>query len=440
MAVIGLCLTACAQRIPDGPADPYTLGAQPPAPVLGAALPAGGTTYSNGSLARLFVRLTHDLEWGASRPHLVRYEGPVRVQMRGRGRQGYRQFLDDFLGQLRQRAGVQISRAPGNANLVIRFVPGNDYKRAVPQHFCLVAPGLISWERFRQDPVRFGTRPYETQRTMEGMTVFLPDNAEPYLVRHCLIEEITQALGPVNDLYGLGPSIFNDDAAHIWPTQLDYLMLRVLYAPEIRSGLDRSQTYARALTVLNRENPAGRSAPALPRLLGAGMDRWRAEVRLAFDRTRSLSRRIRHAKQAVQIAARRAPQSAYHCRALVTLARLARTELDTALSAANTAGRVCRRAHGPGDIRMARLALDRARVLYEAKDYTNALAAVEGAETVLAAHGQDERLMALYALRAGAYRAIQQGTRSLEERRKAGAWGAYALGRNHPNVRRWQVE
>ena len=50
-----------------------------------AALPSGHTRYSNQSLADLFVRLTHDLEWGGRRPNLVRYEAPVSVGISGPG-------------------------------------------------------------------------------------------------------------------------------------------------------------------------------------------------------------------------------------------------------------------------------------------------------------------------------------------------------------------
>ena len=101
---------------------------------------------------------------------------------------------------------------------------------------------------------------------------------------------------------------------------------------------------------------------------------------------------------------------------------------------------VCARAHGADDIRVARASLDLARLHYDAGNPAAALALTEDLESVLAAHGQDERLTALYALRAAALRAIQQGTRSFEAQRLAGEWGAYALGVDHPNVRRWRAE
>jgi hypothetical protein len=109
--------------------------------------------------------------------------------------------------------------------------------------------------------------------------VFIPDNAPPFQVRSCLLEEIPQAMGLVNDLYGLGSSAFNDDGAHVWPTKLDYLMLRVLYAPDMETGLTRSVVEARARSVLDRINPAGIGAPPLPPLHLSELGDWPASWR-----------------------------------------------------------------------------------------------------------------------------------------------------------------
>ena len=56
-------------------------------------------------------------------------------------------------------------------------------------------------------------------------------------MRDCLAEEITQALGPANDLYRLPDSIWNDDNFHGMATAFDMLILRALYQPELESGM-----------------------------------------------------------------------------------------------------------------------------------------------------------------------------------------------------------
>ena len=95
---------------------------------------------------------------------------------------------------------------------------------------------------------------------------------------------------------------------------------------------------------------------------------------------------------------------------------------------------------GLGALDFGVVSLETAKVLWkrdrkgEAESYLER--AKEGLDRALAAHAQGERLIALYALQAAALRAIQQPVRAAEARRLAAAWGAHALGRDHPDVRR----
>jgi hypothetical protein len=272
-------------------------------------------------------------------------------------------------------------------------------------------------------------RAFEEQAAIGATTVFIPDDTPPWLARACLVEEIAQALGPANDLYGLGPSIFNDDAAHLWPTRLDLLMLRVLYAPELRSGLGRAATRSRALLALDRLNPQGRGAPPLPAPDPGRMADWAETLRDAFDRSRPARRRLASAREALAIAAGRAPFSAFHCRSLTALARASRDDPRAALTALEDAARVCAMAHGPEDIRIAQIRLDQARLHYLAGRPSTAWGLAEGLEAPFAALGQEERLAALLDLQAAVLGAIQPGPVAADLRRRAVAWRAYAHGR-----------
>jgi hypothetical protein len=418
------------------PPGPPPLVAEPGDAAFGDAAPAGHTAYSNESLAELFVTLTHELEWGGRRPGLARYEGPVRVGVTGPGAGRHIGFLDRYLAELRIRAGVPIARTAPPHNLLVRFVPGRDFRARMPRHYCVVAPGRPDWDTFRRSPRRHGTRPFEQLTTITATTVFIPDNAPPHLARACLVEEIAQALGPANDLYGLGPSIFNDDAAHSWPTRLDFLMLETLYAPELRSGLGRSETRARALLALDRLNPEGRGALPLPDARPERMEDWVETLRDAFDRSRTAERRLGSARQALAIAADRAPFSAYHCRSLTALARERRDEPQAALAILDEAARVCATSHGPDDIRIAHVRLEQARLLYLGGRASAAWGAAEGLEAQFAAHRQADRLAELYALQAAVLRAIH-APGSAELRTRADAWRAYAFGADAADPRHW---
>lgn len=273
LAALAACAPAPAPTSDTAAAEAAAPARPPGFPRLGTALPAGHTAYDNASLARLFVTLALETEWGAPRPHLVRYETPISVALEGRGAGAHAAFLEGFLADLRAEAGVPIAR--GDApNLTVRFVEGDRFAAALRTAACVTAQGDVSWNTFAADPTGRSARALAEARAIEAMTIFVPDDAPPYLVRNCLLEEIPQALGLANDLYGLGSSSFNDDAAHLWPTKLDHLMLRMLYAPEMATGLDRRTAQARARAVLDRANPEGIGGRPLPRLRRRALGDW----------------------------------------------------------------------------------------------------------------------------------------------------------------------
>lgn len=54
----------------------------------------------------------------------------------------------------------------------------------------------------------------------------------------CVIEELTHAMGLPNDSLKVFPSIFSRKSSQAFLTGLDHLMLRMLYDPRIKSGMD----------------------------------------------------------------------------------------------------------------------------------------------------------------------------------------------------------
>lgn len=433
VGLIAACMPAGEAAAPSGvaAAQPAPRSVTVPAfPRLGAALPAGHTSYDNASLAQLFLRLSHDMEWGARRRHLVRYEKPISVRLEGNGAENYARFLDAFLTQIVANSDVNITRGTRPGNLHIRLVRGADFNDRLPTALCIVAQGNTSWRDFAADPEEYGARALLVMERIMQMTIFIPDTAAPFQVRNCLREEIPQALGLANDLFGLGPSIFNDDAAHLWPTKLDYLMLRVLYSPEMTSGLDRRATEARALGVLNRLNPEGNSAPPLPMLRQQALMDWSDQIQGIFSRTSSQREVIDHAQKALVIVEARAPMSAQHCHTLITAGRvLSRSEPARALRLFDRAQQVCDRAHGLSDIRLARIRLESACALLRLGRFDEVLSIVETVWPVLAAHGQDERLAALYSMQMDALSATEKSSaKASGVVQLAAEWNAYALG------------
>lgn len=384
----GLAVVVGLAAIPQAPrAEGWTAHARATIteapPVVETSVPV-----SNASLARLFTALTFDMEWGESRTHLARYEAPVTVELDGAGSSAYAGFVDEYLALLRNRSGVDIARRSRSANLHVRFV-GGGFARTAPSLACMATPGDVAWESFADDPMRHSGRALLHGGAIEHMTIFIPHGTGRERVESCLLEEIAQALGPANDLYGVGETIFNDDDAHLWPTAVDYLVLRVLYSPELRTGMDREAAERSARAVLDRINPRGRSAPEMAVPQEYRMLRWRNIMQDALSRTADRRTGVELAEKALRIAAAEAPESPYHCFSLTMLARLTGSgAAGRVLDILGRADAVCRAAHGPGDIRVARVALHRASLIAGNGSARGAVRITEVTAPVYPAHAE----------------------------------------------------
>ena len=414
----------------------------PADPAFAAGVPVGHTRFSNTSLSELFTDLVFDTEWGETIPRLLRLDAPVSVHLTGPSSADYAQFVDGLLSQIAREAGVEISRGAPPHNLVVRFVPGREWA-PLSGNQCIIVFGTPTWASFLQDRQRYSDWQAVAPIELASRTVFIPDTNEPHEIRECLIEEIAQALGPTNDIYGLGPSIFNDDDAHVWPTRLDYLMLRVLYDPRMRSGIGRADARARALEILNRINPKGHRAPSLPPHRQREFLRWRKQLHDLYDLISKGRARTPSARAIVTAILReartKAPFTAYHCEALSVAATLETDDKSpAALGAVDQAERVCETVHGPSDIRAAGLQLSRGIALLGQRRDRDALQAIEGLDRTFLAYGQDAMLAIAYAAR---WTALYNLGDPEAERAKelALAWTIYAFGEDHDAIQRWKT-
>ncbi|MEO9781384.1 MAG: DUF2927 domain-containing protein [Sedimentitalea sp.] len=217
---------------------------------------------SNANIAADFLSLHFELESGRSLPVFTRFEGPITVRVTGKPPASLEPDLRRLLDRLRQEAGLQIRQVQGNsASITIQAVSRAEIRRALPQAACFVVPNVSSIEEFRRKRRSAGTN-WSTLREREKMAIFLPYDSTPQEIRDCLHEELAQALGPLNDLYRLSNSVFNDDNVHTVLTGFDMLILRTAYAPEIYSGMTKAEVATELPDILSRINPGGNRLPA----------------------------------------------------------------------------------------------------------------------------------------------------------------------------------
>jgi hypothetical protein len=261
-----LALAGCAGLAPDMPqrrAPPEI--ALPPMKAF-PAVRAAPPVRSNRSIAEDFLNLSFRLESGRELPVFTRFEGPVTVRVVGAAPPTLSGDLDRLLVRLRDEAGIAVRRVPAtqDASITIETVTRAELQRAVPQAACFVVPRTTSWAQFRADR-RNPRLDWTTLLVRDRMAIFIPSDVAPQEVRDCLHEELAQSLGPLNDLYELPDSVFNDDNFHTVLTGFDMLILRATYDPALRSGMTRAEVAARLPGILARINPAGEGMGSLPR-------------------------------------------------------------------------------------------------------------------------------------------------------------------------------
>jgi hypothetical protein len=215
---------------------------------------------SNAQIAQDILELGFRLESGRMLPFFSRFEGPVSVRLAGQIPPLAGQETDRLLARLRNEAGLEIRRvAQGPAQIVVEFVPRATMRRLVPEAACFVLPNVASWDAFRAAP-RARSLDWAEIRRRERALVIAPADTTMQEMRDCLHEELAQALGPLNDLYRIGETVWNDDNFQTALTGFDMLVLRVWNHPELRPGMSRGEVAARLPAILAQLNPRGARA------------------------------------------------------------------------------------------------------------------------------------------------------------------------------------
>lgn len=297
-----LVLTACAPVTPDDNPTRALSGIDtlPAMKTFGAPNPVT-PRMSNNDLALDFIELSFFLESGRELPVFTRFEGPVTVRVTGSPPPSLGPDLRRLMYRLRSEAGIDIQEAePGApANITIEATSRASIRRALPQAACFVVPNITTISQYKSNRRKTRTN-WTALRTRKTLAIFLPNDVSPQEIRDCLHEELAQALGPLNDLYRLSDSVFNDDNVHTVLTGYDMMVMRAYYAPELRSGMTRGEVSARLPTIFARINPEGEQLPA--QYASRTPRAWSEAVQTALGPGASASERRAAAKRALQIA------------------------------------------------------------------------------------------------------------------------------------------
>ena len=318
------------------------------------------------------------------------------------------------------------------------MVPADQIARVFPTAACFIVPGETDWQEFlrRRSDARLR---WSDQKTLGKAAIFLPLDTTPQDVRDCLAEEITQALGPANDLYRLPDSIWNDDNFHGMATPFDMLILRALYAPELKSGMSRPEAAAALPAILHRENRKGRDRPERPR--HPESKAWASAIEAALSRDAPRAKRIGAASLATQIAAEMRPVDHRLGVSLLTLGRLSlRRDPVAAAQEFTQAYELFTRQLGTDDVRTAQAGVHLAALALGTGQYQTAIILADR-HAPAAAAGQNAILLAgLLSIKAEALAGLGETEAAQATRLDSLRWARYGFGDTDGALAREQAQ
>ncbi|NNU79984.1 DUF2927 domain-containing protein [Halovulum dunhuangense] len=184
---------------------------------------------------------------------LTRWEGPVRVgvifgeSVAEDQRADDMAEVQDLLRRYRRLTGLDIRYVPdGEINFLV-LVLARDEQRAMAQRIRAQEdlPVQVAVDLENSPPALLcSASVFGPDRRNGGIAVavaLIKAEHRGILRRSCFHEEMTQALGLLNDSPTVRPSIFNDDEEFALLTTHDEILLRMLYDRRLRAGITLQQ-------------------------------------------------------------------------------------------------------------------------------------------------------------------------------------------------------
>jgi Protein of unknown function (DUF2927) len=414
--IAALCaVSACAPPAQVSKSDPRAeVGVGFGTSSSGMALGSGG----GSSLARDFMDLTFAMESGRRLDVFSRFEGPITVGMTGAVPASAPRDLGALIGRLADEAGIDIApNTTGEATITVEFASRAELRRLAPMAACFVVPGVSSLGEYRRlrgsDAVDWAL---VTRRTRAA--IFIPADTSPQEVRDCLHEELAQALGPLNDLYRLPNSVFNDDNFHSVLTSFDMTILRATYAPQLASGMTREEVAARLPSILG--------GTALPDTVVPGP--WVQSIEAALGRAGGVEARRKAAERALSIAQAQGWQDNRLAFSHFAVARLwAGSDPGRALTEFDSAAAIYAGLPG-GQIQIAHIDMQRAAMALAGGQNDAALRLTDKAIPVVRSHENAALLATLMLIKAEALERSGDPAAAAALRLDSQVWARYGFG------------
>ncbi|MCT4656829.1 MAG: DUF2927 domain-containing protein [Cohaesibacter sp.] len=217
-----------------------------------APLQAGARkkSYPDSIVAEGFFRTVFGseikaLSWGSQTNRVKKYVTPVRVWIDNRASLNRVKMVRKFVRSLPNyipALKVSLTKHRNKANFRIFIVDSRDYASTVQNE--------IFRDTSIQVPGQCLVRVLSRRSGILGSDAVLVSDQGLSLFRRCMVEEILQGLGPLNDDDSLKYSVFNDRTNYDYFTHYDRLILNMLYNRRVKPGMTLRQVEPMTMDLL----------------------------------------------------------------------------------------------------------------------------------------------------------------------------------------------
>jgi Protein of unknown function (DUF2927) len=208
--------------------------------MTGSTARAANDSFSTVELLAGFEKTVFGLEYRSWswRPYQVKkFTKPVKFYVYNFSRHDRRKTVHRFVREIGRRVGglkTGITKDPAAANFKIYVVDRAQYEPVVRKD--------VYKNNRAKVPGRCLVRVVSGRKGIKQSAAVIVSDEGEFLFKRCLVEEILQGLGPMNDDESLTHSVFNDSSRHSRFTVFDQLILNMLYDPRIKPGMSQEQT------------------------------------------------------------------------------------------------------------------------------------------------------------------------------------------------------
>ncbi len=202
--------------------------------LLGLVNSDAASAFSDKSIIYGFNKTVFGSEFspvGAQSRYIRKFRSPVRFYVHNRARKNRRKEAKQFILSLnRSIRGLktEIVTNPDRANFHLYIVDRSDYNNTVRN--------IVYGRSTAPVRGRCMVRSIFTRFGINRSDAVVVSNEGKKLFRRCLIEEILQGLGPLNEDTSLKLSMFNDRTRHTVFTRFDQYILNMLYDKRLKTG------------------------------------------------------------------------------------------------------------------------------------------------------------------------------------------------------------